>query len=170
MRLRHAQDLLIVVFFVCLSACTPPPMSQPLPSDREDETADAVEPPCPVTATPVTDATEEIERTPIRNAKLESSLVQLLNVYQEDGLAAAQAFAQAHLIVMEADRVQVVIETTSDTMPEIVEKIEALGGQPERDYENLVQAFVPLDALEPLAARPDVKLIREPRRPSPSVP
>ncbi len=170
MRLTRAEDLLSIAFVVFLSACMRPPMSRPVPSDGEDEILSAVEPPCPATATMAPEATEEMKRTPIRNAKLESSLVQLLNVYEERGLTEAQAFARAHQIVMEDDRVQVVIDTTPDTTPELLEAIDRLGGKPERHYKNLVQALVPLDALETLAARPDVKMIREPRRPSPSMP
>jgi hypothetical protein len=39
-----------------------------------------------------------------------------------------------------------------------------LGGEIQGDYQGLLQALVPIDALEPLAARPDVQLIRDPWR------
>lgn len=165
--MRRLEDLLIITFVACLSACTPTPTSQPGASHGEGAGLSAVKTTSPVTMTVATEVTQEMERTSKGNTKLESSLNQLLNAYQQDGLAEAQAFAQAHQIVIEDDRVQVVVVTTSEAIPDLREALDALGGEYESHYENLLQALMPLDALETLAQRSDVKTIREPRRARP---
>jgi hypothetical protein len=142
-------------------------MSPPTPSAGEQVGAGAVETTYPITVTVATEAAQGMERTPNPNPKLESSLNQLLRAYQEDGPAAAQAFAQAHQIALEDGRVQVVIVTRAEALPDVKEAVDGLGGDYESHYENLLQALVPLEALEALAQRPDVKLVREPRRAMP---
>jgi hypothetical protein len=42
--------------------------------------------------------------------------------------------------------------------------VEALGGEYQLHYKNLIQAILPISALETMAKRPDVKVIHEPRR------
>ncbi|MBC8445900.1 MAG: S8 family serine peptidase [Chloroflexi bacterium] len=112
----------------------------------------------------------DFERPSGGNPKLESSLNQLLEAYRREGLAKAQAFAETHMMVLDDDRVQVVIETTQEAMSDLKETIEALGGEYQTRYETLLQALVPIDALESLAGRPDVQRVREPRRPMPAAP
>jgi C1A family cysteine protease len=111
----------------------------------------------------------ELQKSARGNPKLESSLNQLLEVHRREGLPAMQAFAERHMMVMEADRVQVVIEVaTPEAIGDLREAVEALGGEYQCHYENLLQALVPGDALESLAERPEVQLVREPRRPIPA--
>jgi len=99
------------------------------------------------------------------NPKLESSLNQLLEEHRREGLAKAQDFATTHMMVLDDDRVQVVIITTQDAISDLKEAVEALGGEYQSHYEALLQALVPIDALELLAERADVRVVREPRRP-----
>lgn len=103
--------------------------------------------------------------------KLESSLHQLLEAYRLEGLAEAQAFAKTHMMALEDDRVQIVVAaTTQEAMSDLREAVEALGGEYQTHYEMVLQALVPIDALESLAKRLDVQAIREPRRPIPVTP
>lgn len=160
------ESILIASLIACLSACVPTPESQPETPDGEapgsaDETIPAV------TVTVATEVTNEWERTPGGNPRLESSLAQLLDTYQKDGLAEAKAFAKAHQIVLENGRVQVVIVTTPEAIADIRQEIDTLGGEYEGHSQNLMQALVPLDALETLAQRPEIKMIRVPRRANP---
>jgi subtilisin family serine protease len=120
-----------------------------------------------VTVTAAEVAPEGIGRPAKGNPKLESSLNQLLEAHRREGLAEVQAFAETHMMVLDDDRVQVVIVTTQEAISGLKEAVEALGGEYQGHYEGLLQALVPMDALESLAQRPDVRVIREPRRPIP---
>jgi hypothetical protein len=113
---------------------------------------------------------QEVEGSSRSNPKLGSSLNQLLAAHRREGLAEAQAFAATHMMVLDDDRVQVVIVTTQEAMSDLKEAVEALGGEYQGHYETLLQALVPIDALESLAGRPDVQVVREPRRPIPLAP
>ena len=113
---------------------------------------------------------QEVERPAKGNPKLGSSLNQLLETHRREGLAEAQAFATTHMMVLDDNRVQVVIVTIQEAISDLKEVIEALGGEYQGHYETLLQALVPIDALESLAGRPDVQVVREPRRPVPVAP
>jgi len=107
---------------------------------------------------------KDIERPSRGNPKLTSSLNQLLEAYRKGGTVAAQAFAKKHNMVIEDDRVQVTVVTTEEAIDEIRAAVETAGGEYQLHYKNLVQALMPIGALEVLAQRPDVQIIREPRR------
>jgi hypothetical protein len=98
------------------------------------------------------------------NAKLDSALNQLLEVQRTDGMAGARAFAETRQMLLEGDRVQVILVTEPAAIPGLVQAIERFRGETQGDYEGLLQALVPIDAVEALADRSDVQLIREPRR------
>ncbi len=102
--------------------------------------------------------------------KLDSSLNQLLETYRRDGLDQAKAFASTHELKLDDSLVQVVIEGTGETTGPLREAVEALGGEYQTDYKALLQAMVPIPALDALAERVDVKLVREPQRPLPVAP
>jgi hypothetical protein len=106
----------------------------------------------------------------VSNPKLESSLAHLLEAHRREGVGQAQAFAAAHDIVFDGDRVQVVIVTAPEMIDNLKAVVEAFGGERQGHYESLLQALVPIDALDALAGRPDVQRIREPRRPVPLEP
>lgn len=164
--MKRFARLLIVSSIACLVACAQIPVSQPEPSDGEKSGPDDTLPTATVTVAP--QVTNDWERTPGGNPKLESSLNQLLNAYQEEGLSGAQAFAEAHQIVLKDGRVEVVVvTTTTEALPDVRDAIEALGGKYESHFRNQIQALVPLDDLETLAERLDVELIREPERANP---
>ena len=98
------------------------------------------------------------------NPKLDSALNQLLEVQRTEGMAGVRDFAGARQMVLDGDRVQVILVTQPETLPGLAQAAEALGGQIQGDYEGLLQALLPLDALQSLAARSDVQRIREPQR------
>ena len=110
---------------------------------------------------------EDIKVTPLPkegNPKLGSSLNQLLEAYRSGGLAEAQAFAKTREMVLRDDRVQVEVVAAREAMSDLREAVEAVGGEYQGHYETLLQALVPIGALESLAERADVQVIREPQR------
>jgi len=127
------------------------------------------EPAPPEMTLPVDDLVEVQEtKSPVTtNSKLDSSLNQLLDAYLNDGMGEAQTFAATHGIVLEGDRVQVVILTTATVIDKLTETVISLGGEVQGHYEGHLQALVPIDSLESLAAQQDVQRIREPSRPIP---
>jgi hypothetical protein len=62
------------------------------------------------------------------------------------------------------DRIQVTIVTSEKATGDVRKAVEAIGGEYQLHYRNLVQAILPILALETIAKRPDVEIIREPRR------
>jgi len=102
--------------------------------------------------------------------KLASSLDNLLEAQRDEGLAGAKTFAVMHMMVIDGDRVQVVVETNQGAMSDLIQTVDALGGKYQAHYETLLQALVPIEALESLAGRPEVMTIREPRRAIPVAP
>ncbi len=111
-------------------------------------------------------APQEDEMPSRDNPKLDSSLNQLLAAYHQGGLAEAQVFVEKRRMVLKDDRVQVeVIAPEEAAIPSLKETIEAVGGEYQGHYQTLLQALVPIDALEALAQRPEVQVIRQPQRP-----
>jgi hypothetical protein len=107
--------------------------------------------------------------------KLQSALVRLEEIFMSSGPERAREFAGLRKMDMVEDSVRVV--TVTNTMPNQVQtrlvvsamkqKIEALGGKIELTYRQLIQNYVPIQALETLAADPLVKYIRLPLKPVP---
>ncbi len=113
---------------------------------------------------------EDIEKPARGNPKLGTSLNQLLEAYRRGGQAEAQTFAETREMVLRDERVQVEVVADREAMAAIRETVEALGGEYQGDYQTLLQALVPIDALESLAGRADVWLVRDPRRAIPLEP
>jgi hypothetical protein len=113
-------------------------------------------------------APQESRRPLSQNPKLGSALNQLVEARSSAGLAKAQAFAEAHAMILKGDRVQVELIVVQDVaISDLITAIEAVGGEYQGHYQTLVQAIVPIKALESLAQRPDVRLIRDPIRAAP---
>jgi hypothetical protein len=96
--------------------------------------------------------------------KLDSTLNQLMQAYDGQGMAGAQTFAATRGMVLEDRRVQVSIVTIPDAVDGLAEVIEDQGGEVQGYYKGLVQALVPIEALVSLAELPEVQQIREPQR------
>jgi hypothetical protein len=126
----------------------------------------------PVGAVPTFSPTADIEmippkeaRKPLKgNPKLGSSLNQLVEAYRRGGIVEAQSYAMSHNMVLQDDRVQVTIVTTEGTIGDVRCAVETVGGEYQAHHRNLLQALVPIGGLEVLAQRPDIQVIREPRR------
>ncbi len=165
MPMKKAWLLLVSLLFTIglLLLGDPVGADDPIPTPAPEEPTEW----STVTVTTAEVALKNIERLSKGNPKLESSLNQLLAARRREGWAEAQAFATTHMMVLDNDRVQVVVVTTQEAISNLKEAVEALGGEYQGHYETLLQALVPIDALESLAQRPDVQVIREPRRPIP---
>jgi len=98
------------------------------------------------------------------NPKLSSSLNTLLAAYQRGGMAEAKIFAKNHNMVVQDERIQVTIVTSEEAIDDVRTAVTACGGDYQLHYRTLLQAMVPVTALEILAQRPDVENIREPQR------
>lgn len=123
--------------------------------------------PEPFAATVVANMNAAIEiESPETIPGLEYSLTQLVNAYKAQGLDATQAFGSQSTMVMEGNQVQVVVVGESDANMETIRAaITGAGGELQSSYEGFQQAMVPVGALEALAGRSDVRLVREPYRP-----
>ena len=98
------------------------------------------------------------------NPKLDSALNQLLDLQRTEGVAEARAFAETRRMVLEGSSVQVLLATETAAVAALAQEVQRLGGQVQGDYEGWLQATVPIKALDHLAGRPDVQLIRDPWR------
>ena len=126
------------------------------------------EEPTPPEMTLPVDILVEVQETKppvITNPKLDSSLNQLLDAYRNYGMAEAQTFATTHGMVLEGDRVQMVIVTTPQAIDKLTKTVIILGGEVQSHYKGQLQALVPIDSLESLAEQQDVQRIREPSQP-----
>jgi len=130
--------------------------------------ADEPTPP-PETTLPVDDLVEvqETKSHVITNPKLDSSLNQLLDLHNKKGMTRSLTFATTRGMVLEGDRVQVVIVTTPQAIDKLTETVISLGGEVQGHYKGQLQALVPIDSLESLAEQQDVQRIREPSQPIP---
>ena len=88
----------------------------------------------------------------------------MLEAYRIRGMAEAKTFAINHNMVLQDDRIQVTIVASEGATGDVRKAVEAIGGEYQLHYRNLLQAILPISALETMAKRPDVEIIREPRR------
>jgi len=96
--------------------------------------------------------------------KLQEQLVGLIGAADPAAFAKENGFEQD----FKDGKVAVVIEAMdADALEELRWAVEALDGKVETDYENQLQALVPLKALLKLATHPYIEFIRLPVRPKP---
>lgn len=94
--------------------------------------------------------------------KLQERLVGLIGAADPKAFAKENGFDQD----FKDGKVVVVIEATSaEAIEELRWAVEALDGTVETDYENQLQALVPIKALLKLATHPHIEFIRLPVRP-----
>jgi acylphosphatase len=96
--------------------------------------------------------------------KLQDRLAELV------GAADPKAFAKEHGFEQDLQdgKVRIVIEATNpEALEELRWAVEALDGTVETDYEDQLQALVPIKALLKLATHPHIEFIRLPVRPKP---
>lgn len=156
--------LLILGALILQCACVG---KDPTPANEQDPGAggDQAETPAPTAVTVPAALTPEMGAPlPSGHPKLASSLSQLVKVHREEGATSAQAFAHTHMIVLEDGRVQVELIVLQGAVESTIEAVEAEGGVVQGHRGTLVQGWVPIGALESLAERQDVQVIREARR------
>ncbi|MFN4218198.1 MAG: hypothetical protein ACK4HB_02810 [Candidatus Bipolaricaulia bacterium] len=96
--------------------------------------------------------------------KLQERLVGLIGATDPRAFAKENGFEQD----LKDGKVVVVIEATgAEAIEELRWAVEALDGIVETDYENQLQALVPIKALLKLAKHPHIEFIRLPVRPKP---
>jgi len=106
----------------------------------------------------------KIERK-IKCASMESRLSQLWDVFQHQGYGEAFRFAKQRAIDMKEGFIRVVLEIDSKKFPKVKQLIQALGGELETSYEELVQTLVPLYSLKDLSDSPEIRQIKSPLKP-----
>ena len=99
---------------------------------------------------------------PVKRAGLDSRLGEVGQILAARGQAAALATARARGLDVEQSRVRVVIEARAGKRADAAAGVRAAGGEVEAQYAGLVQALVPLVALERLADHAAVRLVRPP--------
>ncbi|MFQ6059550.1 MAG: S8 family serine peptidase, partial [Anaerolineae bacterium] len=125
--------------------------------------------PPPWRSVSASEGADRIERLAKGHPKLESVLSQLAAAQREGGLAQAARLARSQGLTLKGDAVRVVVEARSGKVASAVRAVEAQGGRVETTYKDLVQALVPLPALEPLADLEAVRWVRRPWQPQPAV-
>jgi len=107
--------------------------------------------------------------------KMEQALTRLAETWKVRGADAARAFSHTRGIDIEDGRVRVVAEAAAiaggtSVFPSarvVAARISSLGGTVASSFRGLVEAFVPVAALESLAGHPLVSYLRRPLRPRP---
>jgi subtilisin family serine protease len=94
--------------------------------------------------------------------KLDSTLNELRLTYSSGGVTEARRFALTRSMDWHEDQVRVVAEATSGKTDDAIRAIRDLGGTIEVSHEQLIQALIPLPALESLTLLDAVTFIRLP--------
>ena len=111
---------------------------------------------------------------PAKHPKIEAGLFRLVESYKASGLAAAVESARALKIGLNPDdTLRLVVEVEREflrnpknrTVWTLTQSIGSLGGQVETTHDDLIQASVPLSAIQRLADSPLVRFVRRPLRP-----
>src|SRR3990172_2645576 len=101
--------------------------------------------------------------------KLESVLHEVSLRHRLRGAAEAASYAARFNLSVKNGYVQVIVETLDDNLSGVEGSIRLLGGNPEGRHGNLIQASVPLSALESIASLDNVKSVRLPLLAAPTV-
>ena len=102
-----------------------------------------------------------------KHPKLDSQLAALSRTLQQRGVGAALDEARQRRLGTKDVRVRVVIEAAPNARAAVAAGAASLGGTIEAEYANLVQALVPIQALDALAGRADVIRVAPPAIPEP---
>jgi Subtilase family len=104
-----------------------------------------------------------------RLPKLDSRLAASARRAAEAGPDAAIQTAKQNGLQTVGASIRIVVQATSRDPSSARAAVATLGGRIEAEYDNLVQALVSVSAIEPLAARAEVALVRPPATPVPTV-
>ena len=106
---------------------------------------------------------------PAGSARLDSRLAQIVEAFEENSIAEAQATAAQLGIDLQADAVRVIVEARPGLRRGATASAGSLGAKIEGTYQDLIQALVPIASLEPLARVSTVEFVRPPLRALPMV-
>jgi|GEM_PF-1619073 len=147
--------LLALIGSVSPSVASPPPISPP-PQSLERVPVDLELLTAPILL-------DQAATGAAKHPKLDSALARLAQAAQESPERAVE-LADAQLLRVREDRVQTQITTSAEGLKRALEAITQAGGEVTKvGYKDtLIQAWLPVDALETVAASPDVLYIRRP--------
>ena len=81
--------------------------------------------------------------------KLDANLVDLIRVYEAEGIEGVQAYGTEHRLEIPDGRVEIVVNAVStDTLDALKAEVIRLGGTVETEFENILYATLPVGALE----------------------
>jgi hypothetical protein len=112
------------------------------------------------------------------NPKLDFALQRLTDIYAAEGIEKVREYAAQHKIDMKGDYIRVIAEADSGGLGSaglqarvsiICGEIEALGGQVETSYENLIQHLAHPGAIQAISQLPAVRFLRLPLKPFPMI-
>lgn len=117
---------------------------------------------------------EDPER--LSHPKMQSALNRLADIFLSSGSERAREYGLLRKMDIRGDSVRVVTTTNSGfyqpldkkILSLMAQKIESLGGKIELTYRQWIQNYLPIPALETLAADPLVKYVRLPLKPFPT--
>ncbi len=110
----------------------------------------------------------KLQSLTVKDSDLQSSLAQLALLAESGSRAQMEDFARLRGMDLEDGRVRVVIEAAGGAGEPLVDAaalVLAADGVVESSYRSLLQASVPIESLEELAAASAVSYVREPRTP-----
>ncbi|MFC1921120.1 hypothetical protein ACFLYQ_05290 [Chloroflexota bacterium] len=93
------------------------------------------------------------------NPKLDSQLNQLCDA---DEAGEVVSFAEQHGIELTDEKVRVIIECLEGQLETVSDAVTVAGGNVELTYNNLLQAVIPVSALQRLTEESGIRLIRLP--------
>ncbi|MFN0072186.1 MAG: S8 family serine peptidase [Chloroflexota bacterium] len=124
------------------------------------------------TRVPLATALHGNDRAPVtqgvavdKHKKLDTLLARAARVERERGPTVAIAEARQGGLKTVNGLVRVVISAVASTRGQVATQVAALGGRAEAEYANLIQALVPVSALQNIANRTDVLRVAPPLRP-----
>lgn len=97
-----------------------------------------------------------------RGGRLDSALSAVADVARQRGSQAALEHARGNGVGVTGDRVRVIVEPAGGDLAGASDAVSRAGGQAEGEYGDLVQARLPVQALEAVSRDPSVKLVRRP--------
>ena len=141
------------------------PASGPLASDSQKILApdEALSNPASSNSERMTDPGSSMDEGGLPNPRIDSSLSQLIARLESGGSSAAADFAAERGLHLTDSGVKVVLESSTSTT-ETEALVTAAGGRTEATHGNMVQALIPVDSLEKIAASPGVSLATGPAR------
>lgn len=101
-----------------------------------------------------------------QHPRLQSSMVQLVEIQSSQGPVAAADYASQTGIKLRDGKVQIVLESAPGTADAASQAALAAGGKVQAVHADLVQVEVPVESLTVLADSPSIEYVRQPQKPT----